>query len=459
MSNSSRLLRLFLAFTIFFLAFHFRTPAWSNWGNFLFWLIIIISSFLILTEIWAFHKIFRGKRRRLSIVILTLAWFSLSISTASQVKFLLTKQTVLNKLTAETPAPTAPPAPPAPPALTTPLKVANLGKHFVIGYRDFDELQLLVEKQGIAGVFITNRNVHGKTKAEIKQEIQTLQEIRKNQGLPPLLIAADQEGGIVSKLSPPLTKLPSLGRIIDDDKSIDQQKQKVIEYAAKQAQELAEIGVNLNFAPVVDLNKGVKIVNDKYSKITRRAISENKEVVAKVALWYCQTLEQYNVKCTIKHFPGLGRVNTDTHIAEAELNASVEELMNDDWVPFREVMKNTQAFTMIGHAKLMAVDPENAASFSHKVVTEIIRQNWQHNGVLITDDFGMQAVYGSKDGVANATVKSINAGVDLILLSYDKNLYYDAMYALMTAAKEGKLDAEVLGKSGERIDRLSSVIK
>ncbi|MGA9380940.1 MAG: hypothetical protein WBV73_19415, partial [Phormidium sp.] len=102
MSNSSRLLRLFLAFTVFFLAFYFRTPAWSDWGNFLFWLIIIVSSFLILTEIWAFQKIFRGKGRRLSIIILALAWLSLSIATASQVKFLLTKQTVLENLTAET---------------------------------------------------------------------------------------------------------------------------------------------------------------------------------------------------------------------------------------------------------------------------------------------------------------------------------------------------------------------
>ncbi|HEY9295609.1 MAG TPA: glycoside hydrolase family 3 N-terminal domain-containing protein [Phormidium sp.] len=441
MSNSSRLLRLFLAFTVFFLAFYFRTPAWTDWGNFLFWLIIIISSFLIFTEVRAFHKIFRRKGRRLSVIILALAWVGLSIATASQVKFLLTKKTVLENLTAET------------------AKMGNLGQHFVIGYKDFDELKLLVEKQGIAGVFITARNVRRKTKEQVKQEIQTLQEIRKSQGLPPLLIAADQEGGIVSRLSPPLTKLPSLAIIVDEQKNIEQQKQKVIEYAAKQAQELAEIGVNLNFAPVVDLNKGIRIAKDKYSKIHRRAISENKEVVAKVALWYCQTLEEYGVNCTIKHFPGLGRVTTDTHVAEAELNASVEELINDDWVPFREVMKNTQAFTMIGHAKLMAVDPENAASFSHKVVTEIIRQNWQHDGILITDDFGMQAVYGSKDGLENATVKSINAGIDFILLSYDKDLYYDAMYALMKAAEVGKLDAQVLEKSKQRIDRFSSMIR
>jgi beta-N-acetylhexosaminidase len=441
MSNSSRLLRLFLAFTFFFIAFYFRTPALSDWGNFLFWLIIIISSFLILTEIWVFHKIFRRQGRRLSVIILALAWLSLSIATASQVKFWLTKRTVIENLTTETP------------------KVVNLGQHFVIGYKDFNEVKLLVEKQGIAGVFLTRRNVRRKTKEQIKQEIKTLQEIRQSQGLPPLLIAADQEGGIVSRLSPPLTKLPSLARIIDDQQNIDQQKQKVIEYAAKQAQELAEIGVNLNFAPVVDLNKGITIANDKYSKINRRAISENKEVVAKVALWYCQTLEQYNVKCTIKHFPGLGRVKTDTHVAEAELNASVAELINDDWVPFWQVMKNTQAFTMIGHAKLMAVDPENAASFSQKVVSEIIRQNWQHDGILITDDFGMQAVYGSKDGLENATVKSINAGVDLILLSYDKDLYYDAMYALMKASELGKLDGQMLEKSKERIDRFSSIIK
>ncbi len=122
-------------------------------------------------------------------------------------------------------------------------------------------------------------------------------------------------------------------------------------------------------------------------------------------------------------------------------------------------MSNSQAVTMLGHAKLTAVDTKHPVSFSKQVVTDILRKNWQHNGVLITDDFGMEAVYGSKDGFGLATVKAINAGVDLLLISYDKDLYYEAMYALLKASETGNLDREMLDKSRKRLELSSHASK
>lgn len=191
--------------------------------------------------------------------------------------------------------------------------------------------------------------------------------------------------------------------------------------------------------------------DDRFSKIYKRAISTDKNVVAKVALWYCKTLEIYDVNCTIKHFPGLGRVNVDTHVAHAELSTPVDALSRDDWVPFREVMSNSQAFTMLGHAILTEVDAKHPVSFSKSVVTGIIRKAWNHEGILITDDFSMQPVFGSEDGLKRATVKALNAGVDLILISFDKDLYYTAMSGLLNAAKTGSLDNGVLEASRERL--------
>ncbi|HBB34007.1 MAG TPA: glycosyl hydrolase family 3 [Cyanobacteria bacterium UBA8803] len=430
--------KLCLAILIVWVACYFRTPLLASVRLWAFWGLVLLSVGLLLTEIPKLkigtRASEKGKNGQIIIswAIATLTAFGLASAATSEVKFNLTKQTVLNQDHSQ---------------------LGNLGQHFIIGYRNFDEIKQLVEKRAIGGVFITARNIKNKTKAEIQQEIQTLQAIRTSQKLSPLWIATDQEGGIVSRLSPPLTKLPQLSAIIEQQKTLAQKKAQVMRYASIHGQELSELGVNLNFAPVVDLNKGIINPKDKFSQIYRRAISADKDIVAQVALWYCQTLETYQVKCTLKHFPGLGRVNADTHLEHAELKNSVQELSQDDWVPFREVMSKSGAFTMLGHAKLTAIDAHTPVSFSQPVITGIIRQQWQHNGILITDDFSMEAVHGSPDRIEKATVKALNAGVDLILISYDKDLYYPAIAALLKAKAAGHLVSATLVNSSQRLEQ------
>ncbi|MFB2967950.1 glycoside hydrolase family 3 N-terminal domain-containing protein [Aerosakkonema sp. BLCC-F183] len=426
-----KIVKLFLALAILGIAFCYRQPFLAGGRELAFVAIIIVGVGLIVTEVIGF------KKRLSAVSILAIASLALCIATGLEIKFNLAKQSVLNADIA---------------------KLENLGQHFIVGYRNFDEIKTLVSKRAIGGVFVTARNIKNKSKQEIQQEIQALQAIRRAQGLLPLWIATDQEGGVVSRLSPPLAKLPQLSFVLDGDKNIERKKDKVIQYAATQGKDLSAIGINLNFAPVVDLNKGIISPDDKFSKIYLRSISADKEVVTKVALWYCQTLEKYGVRCTIKHFPGLGRVSADTHIADAQLHTSVAELAQDDWLPFREVMSKSPAFTMLGHARLTAVDGEHPVSFSQQVIEGIIRKDWGHDGVLITDDFSMQAVYGSKDGLALATVKAINAGVDLILIAFDKDLYYEAIDALLKAEEKGKLDRQMLDNSSKRLRTQSEYI-
>ncbi len=425
-----KLVKLALAVSLVFPAVYFRTPWLASLRGGAFGLVLIISLGLIVSEIASWTKNSSQRQVILSVLSLAIASFSFSLAVTTEVKFQLTKQAILNRDVSQ---------------------LESLGQHFIVGYRNLEEVKTLVEKGAIAGVFITRRNIQNKTPDEIQQEIQSLQAIRANQGLSPLWIATDQEGGIVSRLSPPLTQLPPLSSIIQDEKDIDSAKDDVIRYASIQGQELSEIAINLNFAPVVDLNHGIISPDDKYSKIYLRAISADKDIVAKVALWYCQTLADYGVTCTIKHFPGLGRVDTDTHLEDAQLKTSVAELTQTDWIPFREVMSKTNAFTMLGHAQLIAIDPDHPVSFSQPVVTQIIRNQWQHDGILITDDFSMHAVYGSRDGLKGATVKAINAGVDLILITYDTDLYYSAMNALLQAESANRLHVTVLENSNTRL--------
>ncbi|NER26024.1 MAG: glycoside hydrolase family 3 protein, partial [Symploca sp. SIO1C2] len=323
------IVQLLVALAILFVANYLRSPFLANLRLWLFWLVLGLSLSLIISAVIGIKK-HRSLFKMLSVLVLIFSFAGFSSILGTEAKFHLVKHQIFS---------------------TDATRLEKLGNHFIVGYRDFEGLKKLVEHRAIGGVFITARNIKEQSKADIQQQISTLQAIRQQQGLSPLWIAVDQEGGIVSRLSPPLTQLPPLATIISEEQPIEQSKAAVIKYARIHGQELSEIGVNLNFAPVVDLNKGVVNPQDKFSQIYRRAISTDQEVVAKVALWYCQTLEEYGVKCTIKHFPGLGRVETDTHIDHAELDTPLSELVADDWVPFRQVMNNSQAFTMLGHAK------------------------------------------------------------------------------------------------------------
>jgi beta-N-acetylhexosaminidase len=211
--------------------------------------------------------------------------------------------------------------------------------------------------------------------------------------------------------------------------------------------------VNLNFAPVVDLNQGVINPNDKYSQIYRRAIASDPKVVAQVATWYCQALREFHVTCTMKHFPGLGRVTNDTHVEAADLATPIAELEKTDWVPFRQLMQTSRAFVMLSHAKLRAIDDQFATSFSEKVIRDLIRQQWNYQGILITDDFSMMAAYRAPGGVEQAVVRSLNSGTDLILVSYDHELYYELIHAAITSGSCNLSDCKLSSRSQE-ISRL-----
>jgi beta-N-acetylhexosaminidase len=336
---------------------------------------------------------------------------------------------------------------------TDPNKLEKLGRHLIVGYRDPTEVRELVKIRAVGGVFLSTHNVRGKSLGEIRHEMEVLQHIRLDQGLPRMWIATDQEGGVVSRLSPPLPRQPPLSEIVERFSDKAELKQAVLEYARKQGRCLAQAGVNLNFAPVVDLNYRLVNPDDQFTRIYRRAISSDPNVVTQVAGWYCAALEEAGVRCTLKHFPGLGRVFEDTHRIQGNLATTVEELTATDWIPFRKLMQGSRAFTMLGHVRLKAVDDDLPASVSTAVVAGVIRGAWNYDGVLITDNFTMGAMYRNNCGIDEGSILALNAGVDLILISYDVDQYYRVMHALLKADRQGRLDQEALLKSEQRLAR------
>ncbi|MEL6381000.1 MAG: glycoside hydrolase family 3 N-terminal domain-containing protein [Cyanobacteria bacterium J06626_18] len=400
----------------------------------LWWVPLVFMGLLCLNlwRLWQRQQIENRLRYGMRLLLLLLCAAGLTFVFTTEGRYRLTKRTVLAGDRAQ---------------------LQRLGQHLVVGYRDFAEVQKLVQKGGIGGVFITRHNLEGQSVEQLQQQIATLQALRREQNLPPLWVATDQEGGIVSRLSPPLTHLPPLAEVVSQAATPADQYQQVQQYGDTHGRELAAVGINLNFAPVVDLNKGVVTPGDRLSVIYRRAISDDNAVVAAVAQEYCAAMFRHGVRCTLKHFPGLGRLTGDTHLHSAHLDTPVAELAQDDWVPFQQVMQSSQAMTMLGHPILTAVDKQHPVSFSKGVVDGILRQQWQYDGLLITDDFSMGAVFNTRDGATGATIKALNAGVDLVLISYDADLYYPVMAALMQAEQHNRLSLEQLAASRDRLHR------
>jgi beta-N-acetylhexosaminidase len=333
-----------------------------------------------------------------------------------------------------------------------------VGRHLIVGYSDLDELHGLIRRRAIAGVFLSAGNVHGLSTEDVRSHIDAMQAIRRDQHLPPLWIAADQEGGDVSRLSPPLPRPPRIADILARHPNRADGIAAVRQSAREQGRALADLGVNLNFAPVVDVDRGLVSPGDRFTHIHQRAISSDPDLITAAAGAYCDGLSETGVHCTLKHFPGLGRVVADTHLTGANLDVATSELAHSDWVPFRALMGRADVFTMLGHVTLSALDRDRPVSFSAPAVTGLLRGDWRYGGVLITDDFSMGAVYRSRDGLADAAVAALNAGVDLVLVSFDTDQFYPVMHRLLAADRDGRLQPQPLRASDERLSRAAAAI-
>jgi beta-N-acetylhexosaminidase len=426
------LIRLSVAVVLVWLAFTWRTPLLASIREAVFIGLIAISLALIVAELLTLRSSPRSTSiRRLSLLALLTATFALLSTLAIETRFQWMRYVVLNADTAE---------------------LEPLGRHFIVGYRSDKELRRLIENKAIGGVFLSARNVAERSVSEIGQKIGSWQQMRREQNLPPLWISTDQEGGPVSRMSPPLPRQRALAAVVAEQTDDATRIRAARDYANTQGQALHALGVNLNLAPVVDINHNVIKANDRYSQIYRRAISEDPQIVAHAAGAYCAGLSDNGINCVLKHFPGLGRVVNDTHLETADLDTAVASLNETDWVPFRALMNDPNRFIMLAHVRLTALDRERPASFSPAVVENLLRKEWGFQGVLLTDDATMGAFYGSPWGITGGALQALNAGVDLILISYDTDQYFVVMHALLQAARKGTLDQNRQRESEKRLN-------
>jgi beta-N-acetylhexosaminidase len=301
---------------------------------------------------------------------------------------------------------------------------SEIGRRLIVGYTSAEEVKALIRVGAVGGVFVTARNVRGRTRQEVSREILDLRTTASNSGFGPLIVATDQEGGLVTRLSPPLERPPRLAQAVRGITDPEARRKVAYETGERKGRELASIGVNLNFAPVADLDHGIRNPEDRMSRIGERAVSTDPAIVADVVGAYCDGMMAAGVRCTFKHFPGLGRVANDTHVSSARLKTSRDELDRTDWVPFKRARTVRGAVVMVGHVALDAVEPNVPASLSRPVIDGVLRKELGFEGPVVTDDLCMAAVSDLRGGVAAGVERSLAAGADYALIAYDAAQIY-----------------------------------
>ena len=221
----------------------------------------------------------------------------------------------------------------------------------------------------------------------------------------PLFLAVDQEGGQVARIKDPKITLPPARQ---QAKLPRAQWRHGIE---KKCQRLKELGFNLNFAPVLDVDS-----NPLNPIIGDRAFSESVDEVIDAASFYLQCLEEQGMISCGKHFPGHGNTTVDSHLALPRVESSRAEIEAVELAPFRALCHRLPSI-MTAHVVFPAVSGEIPATQSPEFLSAILREQWGYQGVVFSDDLEMAAIADFQD-LGEAAILSINAGCDQLLVCH-----------------------------------------
>lgn len=222
----------------------------------------------------------------------------------------------------------------------------------------------------------------------------------------PLFIAVDQEGGLIQHLQEGFTRfpLPSLW-------TATQNTDLVYQIGEAMATEMRAVGVNMNLAPVADLN-----TNIDNPIIGRRSFGSDAELVMPILIHFIQGLQDNGVMATVKHFPGHGDTSSDSHIELPIIEHSRERLEAVEFVPFVSAIDAGVDATMVSHIWFTALDNEQIpASLSRNIVTRLLRDEIGYDGIIMTDALDMDAI-DTVYTVGGSAIQAILAGNDLIAI-------------------------------------------
>lgn len=265
----------------------------------------------------------------------------------------------------------------------------------------------------------------------------------------PLLIAVDAEGGRINRLKPEygFLAIPSAAE------AAQMETGDIRDIYRQLARQLAGLGINMNLAPVVDINLNP---DNPIIGALNRSFSGDPETVVKCARIFISAHHEYKVLTAIKHFPGHGGSRKDSHKGLVDITNTFDV---KESLPFIKIIEAGLAdAVMTAHVINKKFDPENPATLSPRFIRDILRDQWGYAGVVISDDLHMGAILNHYS-FSSAAVKAVQAGCDLLAVSnngrrYDEKAAYKARDALLQAVQEGNLSEETINRSYQRIMQL-----
>jgi beta-N-acetylhexosaminidase len=256
-------------------------------------------------------------------------------------------------------------------------------------------------------------------------------------------IAIDEEGGRVHRLPPPFTHFPPAALVGKTDSP-----DLALRVGRAVAAELTLLGINLNFAPVLDVNSNAEnpIIGD-------RSFGATPDQVTVMALAWSEGLRSGGIIPCGKHFPGHGNTDTDSHLSLPLVAKSLGELHSVELMPFLHACRNRIEALMTAHVVFPAFDEEFPATLSSRIVTGVLRQELGYEGLVFSDDMEMKAITGNFDA-EEAAVSSVRAGINVLLYCHDLT---KAAGIVELLCREARRDTQLRARINESSARISKL--
>jgi len=318
-------------------------------------------------------------------------------------------------------------------------------ERFVLGFSGTqlpDEMAALLAS-GLAGVAIYARNYKDPI------GLRALTDAIRRAAKQPVLIGIDQEGGSTRfALQPPFTVWPSPSELgaLDDVALVEQ-------VARAMARETRAAGVNLDFAPMLDL-----ATNPASPVTSGRSFGASPEKVSRMGAAFLRGLAAEGILACAKHFPGHGDAAIDPHIDLPRFDGTPERLAEQELLPFAAAIAAGVPSIMTAHILLPQVDPDRPASISPVVLQGILRRQLRFDGVILADDLGMGAI-ARRYGPGESVVKTLDAGSDIAMLCHDSAVVPEAIDAVAQSLREGRFARAQWSASRTRIARLREQLR
>lgn len=318
----------------------------------------------------------------------------------------------------------------------------KIGQMLLCGFHGTEasgDIERLLTEVPIGGVIYFARNVESPEQVELLSK--GLQHIARGRGNLPLWISIDQEGGMVARITEGIALMPGQMAIAAAGSPED-----AYEAARISGMELKSMGINMNFAPVLDINN-----NPANPVIGVRSFGEEPEAVAEFGVHTIRGLQDAGLAATAKHFPGHGDTDIDSHLDLPVIAHGRERVERVELVPFRAAIAAGVDAMMSAHIYFPALEPQRLpVTLSPAVLSGLLRKELGYEGLIVTDCMEMDAI-AVHYGTVEAAVMAVEAGADLVLISHTAKLQRESFGALVQAVESGRISEKRIDESVLRL--------